>query len=201
VGRPIYAENPLLRSGLVFAGVNRGKSGKDDGTLTALEAAQLNLDGTKLVVLSACETAVGEARSGDGVYGLRRALVIAGAETLVMSLWQVSDAATRELMEAYYAGLLGGGGRGEPMRQVQLAMLKDPGRAHPYYWASFIVSGNPSALDGAAVMPKPGLVTPGMRGCSCEVGRRWPPQHRPNSAASLMSPPEPSSLATACWIA
>src|SRR5262249_51467508 len=137
LGRPgVYAENPLLRSGLVFAGVNQGKSGNDDGVLTALEASQLDLYGTKLVVLSACETGVGETPSGDGVYGLRRALVMAGAETQVMSLWKVDDAATREQMEAYYAGLLKGVGRSEALRQTQLAMLRDPKHAHPYYSAS-----------------------------------------------------------------
>ena len=164
-----YSENPLLRSGLVFAGVNQGKSGNDDGVLTALEASQLDLYGTKLVVLSACETGVGQVRSGDGVYGLRRALVMAGAETQVMSLWRVNDEATRVQMEAYYGGLLAGGGRSEAMRQVQLAMLHSSERAHPYYWASFIVSGNPAALDGKAVVPEFARVTPGMRGCGCEV--------------------------------
>jgi CHAT domain-containing protein len=164
-----YVENPLLRSGLVFAGVNRGQSGNDDGVLTALEASQLDLTGTRLVVLSACETGVGEARSGDGVYGLRRALVMAGAESQVMSLWKVNDAATREQMEAYYGRLLQGGGRSEAMRQVQLAMLHSPERSHPYYWASFIVSGNPAALDGKPVEPDFARVTPGPRGCGCEV--------------------------------
>lgn len=163
-------ENPLLRSGLVFAGVNRGASGSDDGVLTALEASQLDLTGTKLVVLSACQTGVGEARSGDGVYGLRRALVMAGSETQVMSLWNVNDAATRELMVAYYGKLLEGSGRGEAMRQVQLTMLKDPRWAHPYYWATFIVSGNPATLEGRFVAPDFVKVQPGPRGCGCEVG-------------------------------
>jgi len=167
--RAIYVENPLLRSGLVFAGANQGKSGTDDGTLTALEAAQINLDGTQLVVLSACETGVGDARNGDGVYGLRRALVIAGAETQVMSLWRVNDETTRTQMAAYYDRLLHGGGRSEAMRQVQLAMLADPAHEPPYYWASFIVSGSPDTLSGKAAPPDFARVTPGARGCACEV--------------------------------
>jgi CHAT domain-containing protein/Flp pilus assembly protein TadD len=141
-------ENPLLRSGLGLAGANLRKSGDDDGILTAMEVAGLNLWGTKLVVLSACETGVGEVRTGDGVYGLRRALVLAGAETQVMSLWPVSDRGTRDLMISYYKSLQSGVGRSEAMRQVQLRMLKDPRRRHPFYWASFIVSGEWANLDG-----------------------------------------------------
>ncbi|HEY9402905.1 MAG TPA: tetratricopeptide repeat protein [Pyrinomonadaceae bacterium] len=163
-------ENPLLRSGLALAGANERASadaatGAEDGVLTAFEAAGLDLWGTRLVVLSACETGVGEVQNGDGVYGLRRALVLAGSETQVMSLWQVSDDATRDLMIAYYRLLQEGAARGDALRQVQLAMLAGgqaaavgaqkqrgldvrPGGgrgsgnwSHPFYWAAFIGSG------------------------------------------------------------
>jgi tetratricopeptide (TPR) repeat protein/CHAT domain-containing protein len=158
------SENPLLRSGLALAGANiTPRDGvDDDGILTALETSGLDLWGTKLVVLSACETGTGAASYGEGVYGLRRALVLAGSESQVMSLWQVSDAATRELMVGYYKRLKAGEGRMEGLRQVQLEMLHSrrqdkkrpaplPGSAaanvradysHPYYWAAFIQSGN-----------------------------------------------------------
>jgi CHAT domain-containing protein len=141
-------ENPLLRSGLALAGANLREAGGDDGILTALEAAGLNLWGTKLVVLSACDTGVGEVKTGEGVYGLRRAFVLAGTESLVMSLWPVSDYVTRELMAGYYKGLKRGGGRGEALRQVQLALLKRQDRQHPFYWASFIQAGEWANLSG-----------------------------------------------------
>ena len=144
----LKVENPLLRSWLFFAGANDGGSDENDGTLTALEAAQLDLWGTKLVVLSACETGVGEAKTGDGVYGLRRALVLAGSEAQLMSLWSVSDRATRELMVEYYTRLKAGEGRSDALRRVQLKMLKDPKRRHPFYWASFIQSGEWANLAG-----------------------------------------------------
>ena len=157
-------ENPMQRSGLILAGVNQRRSGaNEDGVLTAAEAAALDLWGTKLVVLSACETGLGDVKNGDGVYGLRRALVLAGSESQVMSLWQVSDTATRDLMKAYYTRLQRNEGRTEALRQVQLEMLNkgagvqggeqrglsiSPGLktrtknySHPYYWASFIQSG------------------------------------------------------------
>ena len=133
------------------------------GALTAYEAAGLDLWGTRLVVLSACETGVGEVQNGDGVYGLRRALVLAGSESQVMTLWQVSDDATRDLMIEYYRRLQSGAGRGEALRAVQLAMLsgaqkasggqqrglggdqpanrRDANWSHPFYWAAFIQSG------------------------------------------------------------
>jgi CHAT domain-containing protein len=101
-----------------------------------------------LVTLSACDTGVGEVRNGEGVYGLRRAFVLAGAQTIVTSLWSVSDYATRELMTDYYSGLKRGEGRGEALRKAKLAMLKRKGRAHPFYWASFIQIGNWTSLDG-----------------------------------------------------
>ena len=141
------AQNPLLRSGVALAGANTARDADDDGILTALEAAGLNLWGTKLVTLSACDTGVGEIRNGEGVYGLRRAFVLAGAETLVMSLWPVNDAIARETMVAYYTRLRHGLGRGEALRQAKLEMLKRTVRQHPFYWASFIQSGEWARLD------------------------------------------------------
>jgi CHAT domain-containing protein len=139
---------PLLRSGIALAGANLTATVHHDGILTALEASGLNLWGTRLVTLSACDTGVGEVRNGEGVYGLRRAFVLAGAETLVMSLWPVSDYITREFMTTFYTGLRAGAGRGDALQQAKLRMLTRPGRAHPYYWASFIESGEWANLDG-----------------------------------------------------
>jgi CHAT domain-containing protein/Tfp pilus assembly protein PilF len=143
-----WVENPLLRSGLALAGANQGSSGDDDGVLTALEAAGLDLWGTRLVVLSACDTGLGDVKRGDGVYGLRRALVLAGAESQLISLWPVSDRSTRDLMVDYYKLLAQGDARGEAFRRTQLSMVRNVKRAHPYYWASFIQSGQWAKLVG-----------------------------------------------------
>jgi CHAT domain-containing protein len=104
--------------------------------------------GTKLVVLSACDTGVGQVTRGDGVYGLRRALVLAGAESQMMSLWPVSDRSTRDLMIGFYTHLSRGQGRSAALRQAQLRLLRDGQHGHPYYWASFIQSGEWATLDG-----------------------------------------------------
>jgi CHAT domain-containing protein/Tfp pilus assembly protein PilF len=137
-------ENPLLRSGLILAGANRRQSGAgEDGVLTALEVAGLDLWGTDMVVLSACETGVGDVSNGEGVYGLRRALVLAGAESQVLTLWRVQDERTRDLMVGFYRRLQSGEGRTEALRNAQLAMLRGKralGR-HPFFWAGFIQSG------------------------------------------------------------
>jgi CHAT domain-containing protein/lipopolysaccharide biosynthesis regulator YciM len=162
------SDQPLLRSGIALAGANGCTSGSSEGLLTASEASGLDLYGTKLAVLSACQTGTGDVKAGDGVYGLRRALVLAGAETQVMSLWNVDEAATAELMQAYYEALANGGGRSEAMRQVQLAMLRDSRREHPYYWAAFIVSGDDRSLDGKAIVPDL-AVHPG-GACACRMG-------------------------------
>lgn len=136
-------ENPLLRSGLALAGANARRSGaSDDGILTAAEAAQLDLVGTQLAVLSACDTGVGTVRAGQGVYGLRRALVLAGAQAQLVSLCKVADTATRDLMVGYYRRLLAGEGRSAALRETQLAMIANPARRHPYWWAAFILIGD-----------------------------------------------------------
>lgn len=148
-------ENPMLRSGLALAGANTWlKSGNlpeaaEDGLLTAEDVTGLNLLATELVVLSACETGLGEVHVGEGVFGLRRAFVLAGAKTLVMSLWKVPDEQTRELMEDFYRRLLAGQGRAAALRASQLAMkIRYP---DPYYWGAFICQGDPSPL--ATVRP------------------------------------------------
>src|SRR5262245_11655137 len=141
-------ENPLLRSGLALSGANRGKNGDDDGLLTALEVAGLDLWGTKLVALSACETGLGEVRNGEGVEGLRRALGLGGSEGQGISLWGVPGGLGKDLMIPYYKALRRGEGRGEGLRQVQLRMLRSRDRRHPFYWAAFIQSGEWGNLDG-----------------------------------------------------
>jgi CHAT domain-containing protein len=140
-------ENPLLRSGLILAGVTIGQSAGDDGVLTALEITGLNLVGTKLVVLSGSKTGLGDISVGEGIYGLRRAFVIAGAESQLISLWNVSDQATKDLMVAYYGRLIKGEGRSEALRQIQLEMLKSENYQHPFYWASFIISGDWTPME------------------------------------------------------
>ncbi|WP_437307859.1 CHAT domain-containing tetratricopeptide repeat protein [Sorangium sp. So ce388] len=170
-------DSALLRSGLAFAGANLRVSGGDDGVLTAAEVSGLDLSGTQLVVLSACDTGVGEPSHGEGVQGLRRALVIAGAETQVMSLWRIGDQATRHLMTAYYDRLVAGRERSDALREAQLSLKGQRDTAHPYYWAAFIVSGNGGPLRGGPLLsavPKPQTapvepVRPGPRGCACEV--------------------------------
>jgi CHAT domain-containing protein/tetratricopeptide (TPR) repeat protein len=143
-------ENPLLRSGLALAGANVGLRGADspqaeDGLLTAEDVTGLDRVDTELVVLSACETGLGEVRTGEGVFGLRRAFVLAGAKTLVMSLWKVPDEPTRELMVNYYRLLLAGRGRAQALREAQLAMMAS--YPDPYYWGAFICQGDPSPLN------------------------------------------------------
>jgi CHAT domain-containing protein len=141
-----FEDNPLLLSGLVLAGFRNHQIGSNEnGILTALETTSLNLLGTKLVVLSACDTGLGTDTTGEGIYGLRRALVIAGSESQVISLWKVDDNATKDLMVDYYKGILANRGRSEALRQTQLKMLRgELGKEyqHPYYWAAFIPSGD-----------------------------------------------------------
>lgn len=136
------ARNPLLRSGLALAGANRSGA-KSHGILTALEAASLRLEGTDLVVLSACETGVGQTRKGEGVFGLRRAFELAGARTVVLSLWSIADRETKDLMVNFYYRLKNGERKRAALRNAQLDFIKDSRTRHPYYWAAFVSVGEP----------------------------------------------------------
>ena len=144
-------ENPLLRSGLLLAGVNTWLKGREppreaeDGVLTALDVSSLDLLATDLAVLSACDTGLGDVQTGEGVLGLRRAFMLAGAKTLVMSLWSVDDKATEELMVDFYNRILKGEGCAEALRNAQLA-IKDK-HPDPYYWGAFICQGDPRPLN------------------------------------------------------
>lgn len=147
---PHDPQNPLLQSMIALAGACRldtnNPESADDGWATALELSSLPLIGTQMVVLSACKTGQGVLLPGHGVVGLRRAFMVAGAETVVASLWPVHDTATRDLMRAYYRRLRQGDGRAAAMqRAVQELRAKYP---HPYYWAAFIVIGDGSPLRG-----------------------------------------------------
>lgn len=147
--RALALENPLVFSGLAFAGANHRdrRPEVDDGLLTAAEVVTLDLRSVEWAVLSACETGLGEVRSGEGVMGLRRAFRIAGARTLIMSLWPVSDTSTRLWMEAlYHARFTGGASTAEAVRAACRAGLESR-RAnglggHPFYWAAFVAAGD-----------------------------------------------------------
>jgi len=141
----------LLDSGIVLAGANGSWASDDNGFLSAAELSLLDLRGTELAVLSACETGVGEVRFGEGVMGLRRALLLAGARTQVLSLWTVADDATARLMMALYEALLDGMPRGEALRRARRDLAADPRWSHPYFWASFELSG---AWEGYTPLPR-----------------------------------------------
>jgi CHAT domain-containing protein/Tfp pilus assembly protein PilF len=190
-GRPTATEpsdvlesNPLLLSGVVLAGANLpqklgadGVPQGDDGILTAEEVAELDLHRTELVVLSACETGLGEVAGGEGVFGLQRAFHLAGARTVVASLWQVDDRATQRLMELFYENLWARKlPHLEALRRAQLTLLRgvgpagekrgldleniEPGKgtqsqasAHPRFWAAWVLSGDPGDLSGVRFEP------------------------------------------------
>jgi CHAT domain-containing protein len=165
-GVGVVGYNPGLLSGIALAGANRRPTpiGLDDGILTALEVAELDLSGVELVVLSACETGLGEVAGGEGLLGLQRAFQVADAKTVVASLWSVNDDATRLLIAEFYRNLWEKRlPKGEALRQAQLKMLRGelrpsdslpPGARglkrpdapqdyrKPYYWAAFVLSGD-----------------------------------------------------------
>ncbi len=146
--------NPLLRSGLILAGANRtigGMNGQEytaeDGILTAMEVSALNLIGTDLTILSACQTGMGEVQSGEGVFGLRRAFQHAGVRSMIMSMFAVPDESTSYFMERFYNNWLSGSSKATSLRNASLSIIKElreeKGFAHPLFWGGFVLAGNP----------------------------------------------------------
>ena len=141
------ADDSQLRSGIVLAGANEpGLDSANDGYLTAAEAVMLNLKGTELVVLSACSTGQGEIRTGEGIYGLQRALAVAGARSTLLSLWKVDDQATAAFMERFYTRLKAGDGRSDALAATQQEFQNGTvGKGQwrdPYYWAAWQLVGD-----------------------------------------------------------
>lgn len=140
-------DNPLLRSGLMLAGAAKTVTGSaapnlqsnDNGILTAYEAMNMNLEGTQLIVLSACETGLGDVKAGEGVYGLQRAFLVAGADALIMSLWKVDDAATQQLMKSFYANWIRLRDKQKAFKQAQQQLMTT--YQEPYYWGAFVMMG------------------------------------------------------------
>lgn len=143
-----YYKNPMIRSGIFFSGANKtyaintaninAISDFEDGMLTADEAMHMSLDKTSLVVLSACETGLGKVKNGEGVYGLQRAFKLAGAKAIIMSLWPVSDEATKDLMISFYSNWTKTGDLYNAFKLAQLEVKKK--YPQPYYWGAFVLN-------------------------------------------------------------
>ncbi|MCC5945011.1 MAG: CHAT domain-containing protein [Bernardetiaceae bacterium] len=149
-GKFTYLTNPLFRSGVLLTGAAKTLAEQqflrlntdrdiEDGVLTAFEAMNLNIDNTDLVVLSACETGLGDIQNGEGVFGLQRAFIVAGARSVLMSLWKVDDAATQLLMTEFYREWLSGKSKREAFKAAQLTLRKK--YPEPYYWGAFVMIG------------------------------------------------------------
>jgi CHAT domain-containing protein len=153
----LAAHGAFNQAAPLFSRLWLAPGGEEDGRLNVHEVYGLDLNRADLVVLSACQTQVGELSAGDEVVGLTRAFLY-GAPTVVASLWSVDDAATGALMARFYERLLAGKGKAEALQAAQAALRADPAHpewAHPYYWAAFVLSGEPGRVSTPPLKPTP----------------------------------------------
>jgi CHAT domain-containing protein len=139
-------ENPMRRSGIALAGANTSlRQGGDYGLVSAEKLQGLNLKGTDLVVLSACETGGGNVLTGEGVFGLKRAFILSGARTVVMSLWKVPSQETTQLMQSFYKLLSQGRPKAQALREAKQALKQR--NSNPFFWAPFVMVGDPGKQE------------------------------------------------------
>ena len=153
--------NPLY-SAIYLAPGGEGAAG--DGRLETHEVYGLDLKGNELVVLSACQTNVGELSAGDELVGLTRAFFFAGTPTILSSLWSVDDEATEALMTAFYRHWQAGMGKAEALQAAQAEVRANPQWASPFYWAGFVLNGDPGAnaakVSEPAAQPAESVTSP-----------------------------------------
>ncbi len=179
IGAPVVhlaAHGSYNEANALYSAIHLAPQGEYDGRLEAREVYGLDLSAAEMVVLSACQTNVGETSAGDDIVGLTRAFFFAKTPTLVSSLWKVDDAATEALMSAFYRNWQDGYGKAQALQAAQAEVRANPEWAGPYYWAGFVVNGDPGEVRQPTTSGRFWMVIAGMVGLLAVVGlviSRW----------------------------